>query len=57
MLPKNAQDVATVEIRKAMVALENAYEALWHYKVSQQVLEHLQNAFKEGNDALERLSN
>jgi hypothetical protein len=41
-----------IEIRKAMVALENAFLAAEAGKAPEQVLRHLQNSFKEGHDAL-----
>jgi hypothetical protein len=41
-----------IEIRKAMVALENAFSSAEGGAVQEKVLRHLQNAFKEGHDAL-----
>ncbi len=46
-----AQKSAVLKIREALVALENAYIQI-EGACPQQVLEHLQNAFKEGHDAL-----
>lgn len=42
----------TIEIRKAIVALENAFTAAEAMKAPEQVLRHLQAAFREGHDAL-----
>jgi len=41
-----------IEIRKAMVALENAFIAAEAVAAPEMVLRHLQNAFREGHDAL-----
>ena len=42
----------TIEIRKALVALENAFTAAEEGKAPEQVLRHLQLAFRQGHDAL-----
>jgi len=43
---------ATIEIRKALAALENAFLAAEAGKAPEQVLRHLQNSFRDGHDAL-----